>query len=483
MKLLSSPIPAQSPPQAAQAPAGPPSIRVERAERQEERKAAPLLAAPVPRPPSETSYAVPAQRIGDKLECMGVRIKQITSHCGNTYFVSQAFAKGRFGKVCCVIDGAGHLWAAKKFRTDTVAKKPFGHKNALSQHCGISAELAFAGAINSPLLAHDVLCVESNHKAHGVAVPRKKIYVVQRLMSGSAWMLAHAQLSDNTRRGLARWLLKGVSQELQTMHGSNLVHRDIKLENILWDNSGLFCLGDFGRGQSVDLARSETIATTTVGYESAETAWRQMLPQEKNELRALHKGSKILQMAQIEVSDPRPEDIWSTGIAMAQFLVNEANPFYLRDIFAREKYSRKYYFATILRHVRYERFYLSLPRDSHQRVASSVFLQKTGAAEATWESSRFFKWFAALARMDSCFFDLLINDVLVPDPNQRITADQLFCRASAFMAAEDRLCQDAQSHLRNFEQINTEQRRVVKALQEHQRLRTTIRALPQFPTE
>lgn len=61
-----------------------------------------------------------------------------------------------------------------------------------------------------------------------------------------------------------------VGQAVLTAHKHNILHRDIKLENIFWDESlGLYKLGDFGIAKQVEEGSAETIVFTD-GYGAPE---------------------------------------------------------------------------------------------------------------------------------------------------------------------------------------------------------------------
>ena len=44
----------------------------------------------------------------------------------------------------------------------------------------------------------------------------------------------------------AKWIFKQIMQGIHYMHMENIVHRDIKLDNILLDGKGQIKIGDFG---------------------------------------------------------------------------------------------------------------------------------------------------------------------------------------------------------------------------------------------
>ena len=68
----------------------------------------------------------------------------------------------------------------------------------------------------------------------------------------------------------ARRVLKGVCRALSVLHERNLVHRDVKPENVLIGPNGRVVLIDFNASRRISAASRDTVVMGTVGYASPE---------------------------------------------------------------------------------------------------------------------------------------------------------------------------------------------------------------------
>ena len=68
----------------------------------------------------------------------------------------------------------------------------------------------------------------------------------------------------------ARRVLKGVLNALTVLHERNLVHRDVKPENVVIDKNGRVVLIDFNASRRISAASKDTVVMGTVGYASPE---------------------------------------------------------------------------------------------------------------------------------------------------------------------------------------------------------------------
>ena len=68
----------------------------------------------------------------------------------------------------------------------------------------------------------------------------------------------------------AKKVLSGVCQALTVLHQRNLVHRDVKPENVMIDKNGRVVLIDFNASRKVSEACKDTVIMGTVGYASPE---------------------------------------------------------------------------------------------------------------------------------------------------------------------------------------------------------------------
>lgn len=68
----------------------------------------------------------------------------------------------------------------------------------------------------------------------------------------------------------ARKIITCVCNALRILHERNLVHRDVKPENIMIDNSGRVVLIDLNTSRKISTASKDTVIMGTVGYASPE---------------------------------------------------------------------------------------------------------------------------------------------------------------------------------------------------------------------
>lgn len=104
-------------------------------------------------------------------------------------------------------------------------------------------------------------------RTYDVFDERDKIYLVMDYVKGgdmAEYISRHVRLGENQTRGILKQILEGVTY----LHNNNIVHRDIKLENILLTsiNPILVQLTDFGFANFVDTnQKTETEMTSMVG--------------------------------------------------------------------------------------------------------------------------------------------------------------------------------------------------------------------------
>ncbi|KAJ3016679.1 Serine/threonine-protein kinase 24 [Thoreauomyces humboldtii] len=90
---------------------------------------------------------------------------------------------------------------------------------------------------------------------------QNKLYIAMEYLGGgtACELIQHSKLSEEQCAYILREILKG----LDYMHGENRIHRDIKAENILFDNWGALKLADFGVAAQIKAPASSR--TTFVG--------------------------------------------------------------------------------------------------------------------------------------------------------------------------------------------------------------------------
>ncbi len=67
-----------------------------------------------------------------------------------------------------------------------------------------------------------------------------------------------------------RKVIKSVCNALTVLHNQNLIHRDVKPENVMITSSGRVVLIDFNASRKMSSARKDTVIMGTVGYASPE---------------------------------------------------------------------------------------------------------------------------------------------------------------------------------------------------------------------
>ena len=75
--------------------------------------------------------------------------------------------------------------------------------------------------------------------------------------------------SSYTLKG-ARFVFCEVCKALSVLHSYNIVHRDVKPENIIVDDQGRVVLVDFNAAREISTAKRDTVIMGTVGYASPE---------------------------------------------------------------------------------------------------------------------------------------------------------------------------------------------------------------------
>lgn len=82
--------------------------------------------------------------------------------------------------------------------------------------------------------------------------------------------IAQVMETGRYRYSGTRKVIKGVCNALHILHERNLVHRDVKPENVMIEKSGRVVLIDFNASRKVSTASRDTVIMGTVGYASPE---------------------------------------------------------------------------------------------------------------------------------------------------------------------------------------------------------------------
>lgn len=82
--------------------------------------------------------------------------------------------------------------------------------------------------------------------------------------------IAQVMETGRYRYSGAKKVLKSVCNALHILHERNLVHRDVKPENVMIEKSGRVVLIDFNASRKISTANKDTVVMGTVGYASPE---------------------------------------------------------------------------------------------------------------------------------------------------------------------------------------------------------------------
>lgn len=122
-----------------------------------------------------------------------------------------------------------------------------------------------------PIAAYEVLCpiaCENLPLVYDVINLEDGQIVLEEFIEGVT--VAQVMESGRYRYLGARRVLKGVCHALSVLHKRNLVHRDVKPENVIIGLNGRVVLIDFNASRRISAASRDTVVMGTVGYASPE---------------------------------------------------------------------------------------------------------------------------------------------------------------------------------------------------------------------
>lgn len=97
------------------------------------------------------------------------------------------------------------------------------------------------------------------------------LYLMELCQGGD--LLNYVRKRRRLKEDVAKFLFRQIVVGLGYLHNQNLIHKDIKLENILLDNEGVVKIGDFGisrEGPTVEIAKSKRREAGTLAYMAPE---------------------------------------------------------------------------------------------------------------------------------------------------------------------------------------------------------------------
>lgn len=207
----------------------------------------------------------------------------------NQYHIQGLIGCGAFGKVYKATDEEGNIVAVKIYNKRVMKSRWVGKgKTALSL---IYSEIhVMETAVHPNLITlYEVINKEDHHK----------IYLVLEYASGGT-----LQMKGKLKEETAQKYFKQLIECLEYLHDKlQVIHRDIKPQNILFDNEDNLKLSDFGSAQHLQYGRDEfTFSAGTFAF---------MAPE-------LHVGSRKFK--------GKPADIWAAGITL-YFMIEDCTPF------------------------------------------------------------------------------------------------------------------------------------------------------------
>jgi protein-serine/threonine kinase len=238
------------------------------------------------------------------------------SNKGNTKFgdfiLGNTIGEGEFGKVKLGWKQDSSVQVAiKLIKRDTVGSNP-------SRFAKIYREVAILRGVQHPNIVRLIDKVETD----------RHIGIILEYASGGElfdYILNHRYLKDNAARRLFAQLVSGVGY----LHKKGIVHRDLKLENLLLDRNRNIIITDFGFANTFDaheeLTKEEELNLTDKEFVKRMGLDRvKMNGSRKGDLMQTSCGSPCYAAPELVVSDSlytgRKVDVWSCGVILYAML-------------------------------------------------------------------------------------------------------------------------------------------------------------------
>ncbi|RKF56128.1 putative serine threonine protein kinase [Golovinomyces cichoracearum] len=228
------------------------------------------------------------------------------------YYLGGTLGEGEFGKVKMGWKQEGGVQVAiKLIRRDSMGTNP-------SRLAKIYREIAILREISHPNIV----------RLHEMVETEKQIGIILEYASGGElfdYILNHRYLKDNSARRLFAQLVSGVGY----LHKKGIVHRDLKLENLLLDRNRNIIITDFGFANTfnADDELSEEIEYNLSNKEYVKKIrLDKILPDghRRGDLMQTSCGSPCYAAPELVVSDSlytgRKVDVWSCGVILYAML-------------------------------------------------------------------------------------------------------------------------------------------------------------------
>ncbi|OTA68331.1 kinase-like protein [Hypoxylon sp. EC38] len=228
------------------------------------------------------------------------------------YYLGNVIGEGEFGKVKLGWKQDGGVQVAiKLIRRDSVGNNP-------SRLAKIYREVAILRGISHPNIV----------RLHEMSETERHIGIVLEYASGGElfdYILNHRYLKDGPARRLFAQLISGVGY----LHKKGIVHRDLKLENLLLDRNRNIIITDFGFANTFD-PTDELTEEEELNLSDREFVKRAGLDKTKpngmrrGDLMQTSCGSPCYAAPELVVSDSlytgRKVDVWSCGVILYAML-------------------------------------------------------------------------------------------------------------------------------------------------------------------
>ncbi|KAF7960630.1 hypothetical protein EAE96_000306 [Botrytis aclada] len=228
------------------------------------------------------------------------------------YYLGNTLGEGEFGKVKMGWKQAGGTQVAiKLIRRDSVGTNP-------TRLAKIYREIAILREISHPNIV----------QLHEMVETEKQIGIILEYASGGElfdYILNHRYLKDNAARRLFAQLVSGVGY----LHKKGIVHRDLKLENLLLDRNRNIIITDFGFANTFN---PDDELGDEIEYNLASRDYVKRMELDKilpggsrrGDLMQTSCGSPCYAAPELVVSDSlytgRKVDVWSCGVILYAML-------------------------------------------------------------------------------------------------------------------------------------------------------------------